>query len=932
MNKGSSAPLDFAGIKERALDRFGDVIDWLELEGQYEGVEFSALNPTRPDNEAGSFKINTKTGLWSEFAGDEATGGDVISYVAYIKNLGQTAAASELKALLDFLDNSPTPSPVGGAVSAPVTKKAKPESGGLLWPIPDDAPTLPTSFGRLGKPSRAFAYKNPEGRIFGYVLRFDTPKGKEIRPLTLWRDNATGTMVWRMEGFPKPRPLYNLDRLAQQPAAPVLIVEGEKAADAAVALFPDYVVTTTPNGAGSVEHADLTPLYGRSVWIWPDNDEPGEKYAATLCKLLQTTNPAMVIHVMGLLTQVASLDASGQAQIESGFTVPSGWDAADAVTNGWTAAHIRHLPESIWNTVVPSPPDQHFGNYELTKNGVFCTINHPKAPDERIRLSSPIKVLALTRDQNSRNWGYLLQFEDHGHRLHEWAMPAELLGSSGDGYRQVLLNRGVDLRAGSREKLLLHGYFPAANPNVFVLCVNQVGWYRDVFVMPHRVFGQHDGERIVYQTNDINSQSPFMTCGSLDDWKRCVASLCVGNSRLMFAVCVALTGPFLESANEENGGFHFKGKSSSGKSKTLAIAASVWGNRGMVNSWRTTGNALESTALRHNDTVLILDEISQVDADQVGDITYMLGNGVSKGRADRSGNTRSIATWRQLFLSSGEIGLVEHIKTGRRASRAGQEIRLLDIPADGGCGMGVFEDLHGAASPQAFAEQIEQETRRVYGTAGEGLLTRLTQDAGEKSRATAMAQQIGTQFLREVPVNSDGQVYRAASRFGLVAGVGEYSIEIGLLPWAPGTAVEAARKCFAAWVDGRGGTSEATEAIRALAQIRGFLENHGESRFSPLKVEGVEEPTSFTTRDRVGFRVASSADAQEYWVLPEAYRDVLCAGFDSQFVTRLLREKGFLQIGRDNKSTILKRLPEIGLKRVYVILPAILQDAEAQTP
>ena len=81
-------------------------------------------------------------------------------------------------------------------------------------------------------------------------------------------------------------PIYGLDRLAQRPTDPVLVVEGEKSADAAGKIFPDHVVTTSPFGAKSANKADWTPLHGRTVVIWPDNDTPGAKYAADVARLV----------------------------------------------------------------------------------------------------------------------------------------------------------------------------------------------------------------------------------------------------------------------------------------------------------------------------------------------------------------------------------------------------------------------------------------------------------------------------------------------------------------------------------------------------------------------------------------------------------------------------------------------------------------------
>ena len=65
-----------------------------------------------------------------------------------------------------------------------------------------------------------------------------------------------------------------------------MIVEGEKAADAAAELLPDFVVTTSPFGAKSAGKADWSPVEGRDVTIWPDNDEAGAGYARDVLRLV----------------------------------------------------------------------------------------------------------------------------------------------------------------------------------------------------------------------------------------------------------------------------------------------------------------------------------------------------------------------------------------------------------------------------------------------------------------------------------------------------------------------------------------------------------------------------------------------------------------------------------------------------------------------
>ena len=114
--------------------------------------------------------------------------------------------------------------------------------------------------------------------------------------------------------------------------------------------------------------------------------------------------------------------------------------------------------------------------------------------------------------------------------------------------------------------------------------------------------------------------------GTLPDWRQNVAALCVENEILMFAMSVGFAAPTLELLGKDSGGFHLHGLSSTGKSTALAVAASVWGYR--VETWRTTDNALEDTAERHNDVLLALDEFSQVDARKAAEVAYMLGKAV----------------------------------------------------------------------------------------------------------------------------------------------------------------------------------------------------------------------------------------------------------------------------------------------------------------
>jgi putative DNA primase/helicase len=195
----------------------------------------------------------------------------------------------------------------------------------IVAPVPADAPPPPAKHPNLGAPSRIWTYRDAVGGTLGHILRFDRDSAKEFRPLALWRPTKGGAPVWRWQAWPEPRPLYGLDMLAARPSAPVVLCEGEKSADAAARLLPDHVCIASPNGSRAARKADWTPLAGRYVAIWPDADEPGQKYANEAGECL------------------AEAGAASLSLVTPPPDVACGWDAADAETEGWTPARAGAL-------------------------------------------------------------------------------------------------------------------------------------------------------------------------------------------------------------------------------------------------------------------------------------------------------------------------------------------------------------------------------------------------------------------------------------------------------------------------------------------------------------------------------------------------------------------------------------------------------------
>ena len=160
-------------------------------------------------------------------------------------------------------------------------------------PVPENT-SLTIPHHPRGEPSKTWEYRNAQGLLMFLNCRFETPEGKEHRPLTYRQFNKDGARRWAWGGLDAPRPLYGLEQLAKRPDAPVLLCEGEKTADAAQKIFPDYVAITSSGGANGADKSDWTPLAARRVIIWPDNDDAGRKYASTAAQLALKAGAAFV--------------------------------------------------------------------------------------------------------------------------------------------------------------------------------------------------------------------------------------------------------------------------------------------------------------------------------------------------------------------------------------------------------------------------------------------------------------------------------------------------------------------------------------------------------------------------------------------------------------------------------------------------------------
>lgn len=276
-------------VLSRILPQLEGVLGYLYPQGHADpkGLNFFIGDVTGSAGESLNIVLRgERAGLWHDFATGE--GGDIFdlwkaarglpTFRDVLQDMGDYSGATE---------NTPRRPP-----------KRKAPKGGEAW----------------GVPTVTYNYTDANGSIIAQVDRFEWTEGgerkKTFRP---WDAKA------RKYQAPTPRPLYNLQEVARAPE--IIFCEGEKCADALMG--QNIPATTSMSGSNApVELTDWTPLAGRKVMIWPDNDATGLKFAEAARE---------AILAAGAVSCVVLRIPNDR---------PAKWDAADAADAGEDLATI----------------------------------------------------------------------------------------------------------------------------------------------------------------------------------------------------------------------------------------------------------------------------------------------------------------------------------------------------------------------------------------------------------------------------------------------------------------------------------------------------------------------------------------------------------------------------------------------------------------
>jgi hypothetical protein len=297
-----SSKLSYKRINEKLLSR--EFLSKLFPMGLIENNEF-CLGSFRGDP-GRSLKLNLRSGKWCDFASTHESdkGVGIVSYLAKMWKCDIAEAA------------------IRGCEHANIQPNK--DENEVILPAPETPIEAVLSSGKEQiSMELSHTYVDIDNSFIGYCVRFKVSGGKVVLPYS-YRMSSISMKGggWKQKAWGDIYPIYNGQKLFTiddkgtlvPKTKPVLIVEGEKTCDAAEILFPDYTVISWAGGGKKVHKVHWGPLRGRTVVIWPDNDEPGRTAAH---------------QIAGELGNIGVEEVSIVKTGEFKDRFPDGWDLAD---------------------------------------------------------------------------------------------------------------------------------------------------------------------------------------------------------------------------------------------------------------------------------------------------------------------------------------------------------------------------------------------------------------------------------------------------------------------------------------------------------------------------------------------------------------------------------------------------------------------------
>lgn len=556
---------------------------------------------------------------------------------------------------------------------------------------------------------------------------------------------------------------------------------------------------------------------------------------------------------------------------------------------------------------------------ESRKDGVYwITPKVDKESGEIINneswLASPMDVIGTGRDDKDQY--LILRWLAFGAGIPTTAaIPLADIGER-EGWR-TLKAGGVNVTTKSSLRAILADWLQRSGSRELWRVAHATGWQCGAYIMP-------DGEIIGTPAHPVlfngrsSAAAGYTVQGTTGSWRDGVAHLAFGNYSMMTGIGAALAAPLIGLVGADGFGIHFYEQSSAGKTTTANVASSLYGNPDLLRlTWYGTALGLANEAAAHNDGLMPLDEVGQgADPISVSQSAYALFNGVGKLQGAKEGGNRDLKRWRTVAISTGEMDLETFIATAGRKTKAGQLVRLLNIP------LSKAVRFHDHQNGKQHADALKDAYQHHHGAAGREWIGWL---ADHQQQAIDTVRDCEARWRSLIPADYGEQVHRVAARFAIL----EAALLLGevVTGWDDQTCRDAIQHSYNAWLREFGTGNKEHQQI--IEQAEAFLNAYGLSRFAPLPYD----PASLPIHNLAGYRQRGNHDDSPitFYTFPDTFDKDIAKGFNRQQVARVLKESGMLTPSADGKK-FQRKSPRIQGRQINVYVLQFLPDGEESQP
>ncbi|HAU5002876.1 DUF927 domain-containing protein [Raoultella ornithinolytica] len=524
-------------------------------------------------------------------------------------------------------------------------------------------------------------------------------------------------------------------------------------------------------------------------------------------------------------------------------------------------------------------------------------------------LCSALKVIGIGIDDSKTRY-LILRWQAFGAKSETvQAIPFADIGER-EGWR-TLKAGGVNVTTKSGLRATLADWLQScANGEVWRIA-HATGWQCGAYIMP-------DGEIIgtpeqpVLFNGRSSAASGYTTSGTGQSWRESVGRLAFGNYSMMTGVAAALAAPLIGLAGADGFGIHLYEQSSAGKTTTANVASSLYGNPDVLRlTWYGTALGLANEAAAHNDALMPLDEIGQgADPVEVYKSAYALFNGTGKLQGAKEGGNRDLKRWRTVAISTGEMDLETFIASAGRKAKAGQLVRLLNIP------MRRAVRFHEHTNGKHHADALKDAYQHNHGVSGREWVKWLADHQQEAVSAVRAAEE---RWRSLIPSDYGEQVHRVGARFAIL----EAALLLGnvITGWDEQTCRDAIQYSYNAWLREFGTGNKEHQQI--IEQTEAFLNAYGMSRFAPFPYD----PSSLPISNMAGYRQKGGheADPMVFYTFPAAFEGEIARGFNSRQFAEVLKKAGMLTPPTSGRG-FQRKSPRIDGRQIRVYVLQYLPD------